>query len=107
MAKKPPVVLEDEPALDADDASVQEVEIGQLVHRPDGYHWQTADGKHEFGPFATMEAALADMQSAAEGAAEEGETLEEAEDELGISDWVDPDTGELAEGYSTPHLSDE
>ena len=35
------------------------------------------------------------------------ETLQEAEDELGVADWIDPDTGELAEGQSTPHLSDE
>jgi hypothetical protein len=26
-----------------------------------------------------------------------GESLEEAQDELGIAGWVDPDTGELAE----------
>ena len=35
-------------------------------------------------------------------APESGETLEEAENELGVADWVDPDTGELAEGLSTP-----
>lgn len=107
MAKKPTATPPVEPVPEFEDTSVEEVEIGELVHRPDGYHWQTADGKQEFGPFATLEAALADMQSAAEEGSEVGESIEEAEDELGISDWVDPDTGELAEGYSTPHLSDE
>ena len=37
------------------------------------------------------------MQSSEEAAIEPGESLAEAEDEIGISDWVDPDTGELAE----------
>ena len=27
----------------------------------------------------------------------EGETLEEAEDEIGISDWIDPETGQPGE----------
>jgi hypothetical protein len=48
---------------------------------------------------------LQDMNAATEGALECGETLEEAEDELGIADWVDPDTGEPAEGAG-PRLED-
>lgn len=88
--------------------ALTEVEMGHVVLRPDGYHWQAANGKHEFGPFATMEEALAEMEAASsEDEAEPGESLEEAEGELGIADWIDPDTGELAEGQSTPHLSDE
>ncbi len=87
---------------------ITEVEMGQVVLRGDGYHWQAADGKYEFGPFATMEEALAEMQAASsEDDAEPGESLEEAEDELGIADWIDPDTGEPAEGLSTPRLHDE
>jgi orotate phosphoribosyltransferase len=89
---------------------ITEVEMGQVVLRGDGYHWQAADGKQEFGPFATMEEALAEMQAASseeEAEAEPGESLEEAEDELGIADWIDPDTGEPAEGQSTPRLHDE
>ena len=53
-----------------------------------------------------MEAALADMQSAAEGGSEEGESMEEGDSWVFPTGWT-PDTGELAEGYSTPHLSDE
>ena len=34
------------------------------------------------------------------------ETLAEAESELGVSDWIDPDSGQLAEGQSKPHLSE-
>jgi hypothetical protein len=94
---------------DADDLldEGEELEVGVVIHRPDGYHWQAPDGKQEFGPFDSMELALADMESAQDGANEPGETLQEAEDEIGVADWIDPDTGELAEGQSTPRLHDE
>ncbi|MDT8992136.1 hypothetical protein RQP54_14780 [Curvibacter sp. APW13] len=100
-----PVISDaEEPELDG---SETEIDLGQVVLRPDGYHWQTADGKREFGPFESMELALADMLSASEDAPEEGESLQEAEDELGLADWVDPETGCLAEGHCTPHLVDD
>jgi hypothetical protein len=35
------------------------------------------------------------------------ESLEEAESEIGINEWIDPETGEPAEGQSPPHLQDE
>lgn len=92
----------------AADAQVTEVELGELLHRPDGYYWLAADSGQELGPFATMEEALAEMAGAdADEEAEPGESLEEAEDEIGIADWIDPDTGEPAEGLSTPRLGDE
>jgi hypothetical protein len=70
----------------------------RIVERPDGfYYWQAKEGGREYGPFATLLAAVQDMQSSDEAAIEPGETLEEAEAEIGISDWVDPDTGEPAE----------
>ena len=118
MANKPaapaateaPPDVDDELLEDSDDdgEEITEVEIGQLMHHPDGYYWQTPDGKQEFGPFENLELALAHMQSAAEEeSSEPGETLQEAEDELGVAGWVDPDTGELAEGQSTPRFHDE
>ena len=80
----------------------------RIVARPDGYHWLAPDGRQEFGPFETPEDALADMQVTDEdGAAEPGETLYEAEQEIGIADWIDPETGEPAEGQSPPHLQEE
>jgi hypothetical protein len=92
----------------AEDETATEVEVGELVYRPDGYYWLAADGGQEVGPFATMEEALAEMEPAdADEEAEPGESLEEAEDEIGIADWIDPDTGEPAEGLSTPRLHDE
>jgi hypothetical protein len=35
---------------------------------------------------------------------EPGETLQEAQDEIGINDWLDSETGEPAEGQCPPHL---
>jgi len=91
-----------------EDEAITEVELGQVVLRPNGYYWQAAGGKHEFGPFTTMEEALSEMEAASsDDEAEPGESLEEAEGELGIADWIDPDTGEPAEGQSTPRLHDE
>ena len=38
---------------------------------------------------------------------EPAETLREAEEEIGINEWLDPDTGEPAEGQSPPHIERE
>ena len=70
---------------------------GDVVAHPDGYYWLAGDGSQQFGPFESAEEALADMNAATDEALEPGETLEEVEQELGVADWVDPDTGELAE----------
>lgn len=78
-----------------------------ITARPDGYYWREAGSKQEFGPFASVEDALADMQSFDEESPAPGETLQEAESELGISDWIDPETGEPAEGLSPPHIDEE
>ncbi len=73
-----------------------------LVHHPDGYYWLAADGRLEIGPYATAEAALADLhRSADEDDLEPDESLPEAEQALGLADWLDPDTGGLAEGTHT------
>ena len=91
-----------------EDDALTEVDVGQVVLRPDGYYWQPADGNQELGPFATMEETLTELEaSGMEDEVEPGESLEEAEGELGIADWIDPDTGEPAEGLSTPHLNDD
>lgn len=74
-------------------------EAARIVERPDGFYWLCEEGKHEVGPFATFEDAIADMRAAEESDIEPGETLAEAEDEVGIADWIDPDTGEPAEEH--------
>ena len=74
----------------------------RIVVRPDGYHWLTPDGKQEFGPFETVELAREDMDAADERALAPAITLSEAEREIGIAEWLDPETGEPAEGPSPP-----
>jgi len=78
-----------------------------LIERPDGYYWQNKITEKLFGPFATLVEAMEDTQQDQEdNDYEEGESLHEAEAEIGIADWIDPDTGELAE-CSAPHFSDQ
>ena len=80
---------------------------GRIVARPDGYHWIAPDGRQEFGPFETLQLARSDMDGAYEAEPVAAETLEEVEREVGVSDWIDPETGEPAEGQSPPHLAEE
>jgi hypothetical protein len=77
----------------------------RILERPDGYYWQSKDGGREFGPFATLLEAVQDMEVGGEAVPEEGETLAEAEDEIGIADYKDPDTGEPAE-EQRPRIED-
>jgi hypothetical protein len=77
-----------------------------LTERPDGFYWQDKLTGKFYGPFPSSTEALLDMQYQEDSDYEEGETLHEAEEEIGIADWIDPDTGEPAEG-STLHLCDE
>lgn len=86
-----------EATADLDDTSEEVL----VISRPDGYYWVAADGQ-EIGPFDSRELAQADVISADGDTPEPGESLQEAEDEIGISDWIDPDTGEPAEGQSSP-----
>ena len=77
----------------------------RVFERPDGFYWQSKTGGREYGPFATLLDAVQDMQRSDEGSIEPGESLEEAEAELGIANWIDPDTGEPAEDVS-PRIED-
>jgi hypothetical protein len=72
-----------------------------LVHHPDGYYWLGAGGRMQIGPYATAEAALADLHRVGDDDIEPDESLPEAELVLGLADWLDPDTGELAEATHT------
>lgn len=78
----------------------------RVIERPDGFYWQDSLTEKMYGPFPTLLMAMEDMQYQEDSDYEEGESLQEAEAEIGIADWIDPDTGELAEG-SSPHLRDE
>jgi hypothetical protein len=73
----------------------------RVVARPDGFYWVADDGRQEFGPFATAVLALAALREGIETALEPGQTVEEAEAEIGIAEWVDPETGQPAEDVAT------
>jgi len=94
---------------DAASADVSLPDSGAVVQHPDGYYWLAPDGRQQFGPFATAEEALAEMNAASEDALEPDETLhealEEAEHDLGLADWVDPETGDPA-AQAGPRLED-
>jgi hypothetical protein len=77
----------------------------RVIERPNGFLRLSREGKQEFGPFGSLLAAVQDMQARDEAELEPGETVEEAEAELGIADWVDPDTGEPAE-EGVPRIED-
>jgi hypothetical protein len=94
-----PVVAAEEPV---DQQPIQ----GRILKRPDGYYWQ-AKGTEPRGPFATRAEAEADLLAG--GATgeefEPNDTLEQAESELGISQWIDPDSGVPAED-NVPRIED-
>ena len=82
-----------------------EYDRARIVERPDGFYWQSRDGGNESGPFPTLLEAVEDMQYRADSDYEPGESVEQAEAEIGIADWVDPETGEPAE-EQTPRIED-
>ena len=83
-----------------------ETEPAQVIERPDGFYWQDKLTEKLYGPFRTLLEAEQDMAGQNDDSYEEGESLEEAEAEIGIADWIDPETGEPAAGVS-PHRSDD
>jgi hypothetical protein len=78
-----------------------EIDTSRVVAHSDGFYWLSDDGRHETGPFANFEDALSDLARAEQADSEVGESIDEARDELGLSNWVDPDTHELAEEQAT------
>ena len=68
-----------------------------IIERPDGFYWQDNVEGRDHGPFASLVEAVADLQAADESELAPDETVEEAESEIGIAGYRDPETGELAE----------
>ena len=80
---------------------------GRVIERPDGFYWEAKKGEAH-GPFQTLAEAEADML--ADGATEDDEVevpgaLQEAESDLGVNEWIDPDTGGPAEDH-VPRIED-
>src|SRR4029079_6187895 len=90
------------------DESVLVPPPGRVIERPDGFYSESKTTKEQRGPFSQSAEADADLLAGGEADSEfdpEAETLQEAESELGISEWIDPDTGGPAED-NVPHIED-
>lgn len=74
-------------------------ENARVVERPDGFHWQSLDGRRERGPFASFVEALCDMEREDRDGEPSAVSLEEAEADTN-EEWIDRDTGEAAEDAS-------
>ena len=97
--KKAPAAIAEE-ALDPGDLQ------DRVIERPDGFYWESKKKAQTFGPFTTLAEAEADMLSGGAPAEDlEAEGLQEAESELGINEWIDPDTGGPAED-NVPRIED-
>jgi len=77
----------------------------RIVERPDGVYWQDKESGREYGPFATLLEAVQDMELGGDRNLEPGETLAEAENEIGMSDFIDAETGGPAE-EGVPRIED-
>jgi hypothetical protein len=77
----------------------------QFIERPNGVYWRTASSETEYGPFATLAEATADAEGREDPTFQATDSVAEAEAEVGISEWIDPDTGEPGD-ESTPRIED-
>jgi|SRR5688572_14897606 hypothetical protein len=87
-------------------ASREDIPDEPIVKRPDGFYWQKKGGELR-GPFVSRAEAEADRlaDGAPDGDFDSGESLQEAEHEIGMAEWIDPDTGGPAED-SVPRIED-
>lgn len=87
--------------------NITDYDKARIIERPDGFYWQDKLTDKEYGPFDHFVDAVSDMESSfsSEDTLETAEGLQEAEEEIGIADWIDPDTGEPAE-ESVPHIEE-
>lgn len=95
-----PTRQEDSSAATDDSAS------RDIVERPDGFYWLAKEGLLEFGPYESYELARYASSTGEEEVAPV-DTLHSAEREMGIVDWIDPQTGTIPEGSSPPHIDEE
>lgn len=83
--------------------TISEDDRNRIVERPDGFYWQPREGGREHGPFATLMEAALDMQAGDDDEEQtfDADDVREAEDLLGVPDWIDPETGQLADDERT------
>lgn len=75
----------------------------RIIERPNGFYWLDETDAREYGPFPTLMEAFDDMQSVDpdESTQSDLDEVRNAGEVLGVADWIDPDTGELAEDERT------
>ena len=76
-----------------------------VVERPNGFYVRWKAGNRETGPFATLVEAIESERPAEEAESDPVAALVEAEGDLGVSDWIDPETHEPAEDH-VPRIED-
>ena len=81
------------------ESHVPAFEHARILERPDGFHWQSLDGRREGGPFASFVETLCDMEREDVEDEPAAVSLEEAEADT-TEEWLDRDTGEAAEDAS-------
>lgn len=85
-----------------------------IVEDTEGFFWRDSETDALVGPFRTRAEAIADRDSPGPledgvddlAAATDVDAVHEVEAEIGIDDFIDPDTGEPTHGYE-PHLRDD
>lgn len=77
----------------------------RFIERPNGVYWRASGSTTEYGPFNTLAEAAADAEGREDPTFQATESVAEAEAEIGISEWIDPDTGVPAE-ESVPRIED-
>ena len=79
--------------------------LGHVIERPDGFYVQAPSGE-ESGPYTTLAEAEAEVLTAeADEPGSDTPDLQEAESEIGVAEWIDPETGGPAED-SVPRIED-
>src|SRR5687767_9186159 len=88
---------------DVSTRAVSPQEAGRILERPDGFYWEN-EARELRGTFVTNAEAEADRLAGSQltGDFEASESLQEAESEIGMAEWIDPDTGGPAEDTIPP-----
>jgi len=84
--------------------SESNVDTDRVVARPDGYYWVADGGRQEFGPYPTAAQAAAAAREAVEVTLAAAQTLQQAEEDIGLPDRVNHDVVEVDE--QTPSASE-
>jgi hypothetical protein len=82
-----------------------ELEDVRIIERPDGFWAQPIGGGPESGPYATLIEAIEDQRVSEEEEPQSASALAEVEREIGVSDWIDPETSAPAED-GVPHIEE-